>query len=401
MKQWDNATLQVADNFVQKYKHLNKNIAIDYLQQQIIEKNINCRLFTTHLKKAKIKIDNQIAKILTEYSPQAIKYINKPSRAICIKAILKDPSVIELVPQDAFLCNLAMNKEITTYPLIKDNLKTYSHYLKYENREKELKEILSEIANHRNLPKDVLFFNNDNFVFGVEFEFMTTKPIFELYLLLKEFVNIKIQSSKTNKGQQWVLTKESSDFNTYEISSKKLHSNNLLELYKVCTVMTTLEKFSHIKILPNVCGLHIHIDCAKKKYKDLIKYVTNYFYLQPAINKLVATERKNNPFCKILTSSIIEHMSDFGKLEHTIYEKLQKNKNYTVNPYAYFYHKSIEFRQHESVFGFTDVVYWIHAIRAIMNIKNQNSYIFFLDNLYDILNLKKKINKHYTDKYIK
>jgi len=389
-------------NFIEKYKN-NKNFAITYLNNCLLQQNVDIDKFIENLTKEKLNKQEieHITEVLITHDPYIIKMIDNPTRALCIKAILKNPYTIKIIPQDTFLTKLAMSKEIATYTLINNKFKTYEYYMKYKNEEVTLKQILIKIKEYDKIPEDILFILKMNLVVGIEIEFSTNKDIFELYLLLKKFVNIKISSSGINKGNQWLLSKENSKFNTYEISSKKLSLNNktdILELYKVCTALEVLEKFSRIKRIPEYCGLHIHVE--KKNYDSIIKDINNYLYLQPVLYKLVAIERRYNPFCIPLTQMIKNNMENYKKINSMTYTELKKNKYYSINPYAYFYNHTLEFRQHESIFNFTSIVHWIHILQSIMTLKKLNRQVLFLDSFYKIANINKKVRTYYTNKYI-
>lgn len=391
---------EMATKFIENYEKYGERKAIIRLNDHLTTKETHdVAPFIKKLEGANISITTNIAEMLIEHNPQAIGSISDPSRKLCIKAILACPAVIDIISQDSFLCKLAMNKDITTYPLIKDRFRTYEHCLKYNKREQELKEVLGKIKEARQPKIETL---SELPAFGIEMEFMTNKPIFEVYLLLKKYINIKIGSEK-NKGVGWMLTKENTRKDTlsvFEVSSKKLQPDNTLdvkELYQTCMLLEILQRFSHVTTDSNCCGLHVHINM-KGNYKEVIKHTSNYMYLQPALDKLFDNKRRYNHFCMPINNIVLD---DLENLSEKTYKKFA-NKLYSVNPYSYFYHETLEFRQHESIFSFIDIMRWLSIIQSLITLsETKNSYVLFLDDLYNILNVSKEIQKHYTNKYVK
>lgn len=390
---------EMAMKFIENHeKHGIKKAVIRLNGHLATKERYDVAPFIKKLEKANISITPNIAEVLINHNPQAITVIPNPSKKLYIKAILNTPAIISIIPQDSFLCKLAMNKDITTYPLIKEKFKTYEHCLIYGEREKELKKVLGKIKEARQPKIETL---SELPAFGIEMEFMTNKPIFEVYLLLKKYINISIGSEK-NEGSGWMLTKEDTRRDTlpvFEVSSKRLQPGNTLDikgLYQVCMLLEILQKFSHITTNPECCGLHVHIN--QENCEEVAKHTNNYMYLQPALDKLFANKRRYNHFCMPVTNAVLD---DLKNLSEKTYIKF-KDKFYSINPYSYFYHGTVEFRQHEAIFEFVNIMHWLSIIQSIITLpKRKNNYILFLDDLYNILNVSKETQEYYTNKYVK
>ena len=355
------------------------------------------------LEESKIKLNDKIYQAFIDIRPTLIKHIPKPSQNLCIRAIISDPYVINLVPQNKFLCQLAMKKNILVYKHIRDEFHTYEYYMQYHKREQKQKEILSEISASKP-PPNVSSILRPPFVFGVEIEFISHIPRAELYLLLKEFIDVKLDPINVSTDK-WALKKETSNSNMCELSSGILDIEDISDmndLYKVCNILTALQKFSRIKLDYTCCGLHIHVNARELEYADIIKTVSTYSRLQTTLDKLLVPERIINRFCMPVGNyHINSDMSNFTKLHNTPYTDLQGKKFYAINPYAYFYNSTIEFRQHESTFNFIDIIYWIHIIQSIISTKKLGHSVYFLKSLFNTLEIDKEVERYYTNKYLR
>jgi hypothetical protein len=391
---------EMANKFIENHEKYGEKQAVIRLDAHLTTKEVyDIAPFIKKLKEANITITPNIAEMLINHNPQAVVDIPNPSRKLYIKAILAKPAIIAIIPQDSFLCKLAMNRDITTYPVINEKFKTYDHCLIYNKREKELRTVLGKIKEARQPKIETL---SELPAFGIEMEFMTNKPIFEVYLLLKKYINISIGSEK-NEGSGWMLTQEDtkrSTLSVFEVSSKRLQPDNTLDikgLYQACMLLEILQKFSHVATNPDCCGLHVHINM-QENYEEVIKHTSNYMYLQPALDKLFVSNRRYNHFCMPITDTVLD---DLKNSSEKIYKELE-NRFYSINPYSYFCHGTLEFRQHESVFKFMSIVHWLSIIQSLITLpERKNNYILFLDDLYNILNVSKETQEHYTNKYIK
>jgi hypothetical protein len=328
--------------------------------------------------------------------------MSNPSQKLCIKAIIADPHIIKDVPQNKFLCRLAMKKNISVYNRIDEEFRTYEYYMQYHKQEQKQKEILSKINTHK--PSlGIVNIIKPPFIFGVEIEFVSDVPRVELYLLLKEFIDVELDPANTNVDK-WALKEENSSDDMCELSSGILDvgdKKDMADLHKVCNVLSVLQKFSRISLNYNYCGLHIHVDARESEYTDVVKQVATYSCLQTMLDKLLAPERIVNEFCMPADDHLIHSdMSDFTKLHNTPYVELRQDKFYSVNPYAYFYNDTVEFRQHESTFNFKDIIYWLHTIQSVMSVDKLDRHIYFLKPFFSILRLNQEAKKHYINKYL-
>ena len=383
---------------------VSEDMAIRYIKALANKRNYyrDMDALVVGLEEAKVELSDKIYQTFIDIRPQLIQYISDPPQKLCVRAIIADPHLIKSVPQNKFLCRLAMKKNISVYNKIDGEFRTYEYYMQYHKQEQKQKEILSKI-NTRKPSLSIVNILKPPFIFGVEIEFVSDVPRIELYLLLKKFIDIELDPTNINVDK-WALKEENSSDDMCELSSGILDiedKKDMADLHKVCNVLSVLQKFSRISLNYNYCGLHIHVDARESEYADVIKQVATYSLLQTMLDKLLAPERTVNEFCMPVDDHLIhDNMSNFTKLHNTPYVELREDKFYSVNPYAYFYNDTVEFRQHESTFNFKDIIYWLHTIQSIMYINKPDRHIYFLKPFFSLLRLNQEAKKHYINKYL-
>ena len=172
----------------------------------------------------------------------------------------------------------------------------------------------------------------------------------------------------TDHTNHWKLVTDSSlsGNNTFELVSPILHGEQgLEELEKVCWVLD----LCNAKVNDS-CGLHVHMDAAEFDLQTWKNLIITYKRLEKVIDHFMPLSRRNNRFCKGLTTiteATINRASNISDLRAAFYH----NRYHKINLEAYARHRTVEFRQHGGSTNFTKMSAWIHFLAKMITFAKQ------------------------------
>lgn len=133
--------------------------------------------------------------------------------------------------------------------------------------------------------------------------------------------------------------------------------NNEGELEAICASLAE----ARAKV-NRTCGLHVHFgrDCngAKIEAAHILNIYRAYAACQNAINSILPSSRRNNNYCRVLRSELINvrSLSEAGRYITSRYFAINVNSR----------HNTIEFRQHGGTIEFGKVSNWIKFLKALI-----------------------------------
>ena len=182
-------------------------------------------------------------------------------------------------------------------------------------------------------------------------------------------INVQVEGyNHTDHTDHWKLVTDSSlsGNNTFELVSPILHGEQgLEELEKVCWVLD----LCNAKV-NDTCGLHVHMDAAEFDLSTWKNLILTYKRLEGIIDNFMPRSRRNNHYCKALTSiteNSIKHARNIGELRAAFFH----NRYHKVNLEAYARHRTVEFRQHGGSTNFTKMSAWIHFLAKMITFAKQ------------------------------
>lgn len=182
-------------------------------------------------------------------------------------------------------------------------------------------------------------------------------------------INVQVEGyNHTDHTDHWKLVTDSSlsGNNTFELVSPILHGEQgLEELEKVCWVLD----LCNAKV-NDTCGLHVHMDAAEFDLTTWKNLILTYKRLEGVIDNFMPHSRRNNRYCKALTSiteNSIKHARNIGELRAAF----SHNRYHKVNLEAYTRHRTVEFRQHGGSTNFTKMSAWIHFLAKMITFAKQ------------------------------
>lgn len=147
------------------------------------------------------------------------------------------------------------------------------------------------------------------------------------------------------------------------------------------------------------CGLHVHIgasDLTDLQYKRIFK---NYARLQPVIDSFLPADRRNNGYCKHLTSEFntlnLEN-DNYSKKRFACNTRLfDASRYWVVNPCSYARHKTIEFRQYGGCVNFKEIQMWVLFVAKLVEYSKSYQIPSSYNSIDDLKFLTPSEKKHF------
>jgi len=179
--------------------------------------------------------------------------------------------------------------------------------------------------------------------FGMEFEggCSNSNGGFNAFVrALAEVVEIRSEAYNHDVKPHWKIVGDGSvhvdrEYYPLELVSPKLFAAEGIAQTKAA--LTAWNKFGSTS--NKSCGLHVHVDAYGWKRMDLIRLLQVWMKIEsPVLWKMVAPSRRNNQYCKAVTTYMIRQVAQQGVR--------LSDRYYSVNPSAFQRHGTIEFRLH-------------------------------------------------------
>ncbi len=206
--------------------------------------------------------------------------------------------------------------------------------------------------------------------FGVEIEAYNCDKECLARELREVGISVAVERYNHTTSDHWKLVTDSSlrGNNTFELVSPVLQGENgLRELQKVCWVL----EYCDAKVNDS-CGLHIHMDAADFTIETWRNLAITYKNLEGVIDSFMPESRRNNRYCKSLSSiqkERIERAETISELRGAFgYDRYVK-----LNLEAYARHRTVEFRQHSGTVNFTKMENWIRFISNMITFARRGS----------------------------
>lgn len=136
------------------------------------------------------------------------------------------------------------------------------------------------------------------------------------------------------------------------------------------------------------CGFHVHLDA---RHIDVKKMFHNLVCMQTLLFDMVDETRIENRFCQPLTTPIFDEVN--AGRQHAHWDAISK--------FAYYKHKTIEVRMHESTTDLNQVEKWVKLLHKIASYKGPSLKFGSLDDtLKQVKNLKldEELTKYIEEK---
>lgn len=203
--------------------------------------------------------------------------------------------------------------------------------------------------------------------FGVEIEFFGIDVNTTINGLRQSGIEVADFDGYTHKViNAWKVTTDASvsSIGTGRLSGLELVSpilyedEGLEELEKVYEVLSDLGASVN-----RSCGTHVHFDVSDYTLSDMVNFLNLYYKNQTLINYLVPLSRRDNQFCRSITTNKIREINnafDNGELigindiSHIIGTRYTK-----VNLRSYIKYGTVEFRQLNGTLDFSKTEAWI------------------------------------------
>lgn len=123
---------------------------------------------------------------------------------------------------------------------------------------------------------------------------------------------------------------------------------NVLHYNESADIMTRFcDALGSINTIVNkTCGLHIHVACEGLTAQQYCNTFVNYMYLSDLIESALPLSRRGCDWAQRLNRHKSNVLNATNPSE--MYDALDHNRYWQVNPNAYFRHHTIEFRQHSA-----------------------------------------------------
>lgn len=208
-----------------------------------------------------------------------------------------------------------------------------------------------------------------NRTFGIEIEFKSARPSFEIAQALTDAgIQTEAQSYNHATCQVWKIVSDASVRGGWELVSPPM--------------TFTAESFAQIETVSRVlaglgakidreCGLHVHHFAGDLTAGQVGKIVALYAKHESWIDAMMPVSRRgtNNVYTKSLNvlSTLAETVTAFAACKtRTDLENLLGNRYYKVNVHSYYRHKTLEFRHHSGTIEATKIINWVQITRALM-----------------------------------
>lgn len=147
------------------------------------------------------------------------------------------------------------------------------------------------------------------------------------------------------------------------VDQKFSHQVELCLLTKMSDLEADLIKLKKIitpaNFMPNTsCGFHVHLDA---RFGDVKKMFHNLACMQNVLFKMVAEHRQESKYCRPLNTPNFDEVDE--REEHAHWDAISK--------FAFFKHKTIEIRMHQSTCDLTLVLKWVKLLKKIADYKGE------------------------------
>lgn len=135
-------------------------------------------------------------------------------------------------------------------------------------------------------------------------------------------------------------------------------------------------------------GLHVHIGAQNISEEAYCNVFKNYQKLEKVIDTFMARSRRGNSsqWCRTL-----ERMDYTGcSTRRSVYEAMNGNRYFKVNPCSYSRHKTIEFRQHQGSTDFEKISNWVSFCAKLVAWSRKNVLQEEIESIDEIPFLTKK-----------
>lgn len=205
--------------------------------------------------------------------------------------------------------------------------------------------------------------------FGIEIEAYNCDKHYLARELSEAGINVSVEGYNHDTRNHWKIVTDGSltGNNTFELVSPILQGEaGLQELQKVCWVLD----YCDVKVNDS-CGLHIHMDAADFTIATWRNLAITYRRLERVIDGFMPASRRNNTYCKPLTS-ISEQRIQASQTITELRQAFGSNRYHKLNLEAYARHRTVEFRQHSGTTNFTKMENWIRFAANMITFAQQS-----------------------------
>ena len=277
-------------------------------------------------------------------------------------------------------------------------VRTFEMYARKHRAELELIESLDTISSVvRCIDFNALWKRLDaKSQFGIELEFI---PDCEA-VFVKKFIEAALKrcSNIVDSSKTFKLTPDLSAPSMYEVTTQPVTSWDILATwYCIMLCLNSLSKFKLLRVNDS-CGTHVHIDKSDTTYavvKDIEKvYLDNI----TVINRLITPKRVFNNYC---VPSVCSPRKTEEELMAMSAEELKKDKYHVVNTNAWFYFKTMEFRQYNSTLDIKSLLSWVEFLHKLVNNYETVGRCLTTKELFNRINLSEQASSVFVTKFMK
>ena len=206
---------------------------------------------------------------------------------------------------------------------------------------------------------------------GVEFEIFGVPRSQIIEAFRKKKLNIESESYNHTTRSYWKIVYDASVTGSEgcEVVSPVLTgTRGLVDLRRA------LQALSDCGALVNrSTGLHVHFGASGLSLQQWKNLLINYHGLEPIIDQMMQTTRRNNQYAQSLTTirdfvSKVQSDSSFNELRNTLGTRYRK-----VNLESFDRHGTVEFRQHAGNVEIDSVINWVLFLHYLIEVSKRRT----------------------------
>lgn len=141
-------------------------------------------------------------------------------------------------------------------------------------------------------------------------------------------------------------------------------------------------------------GLHVHVGADHLTGEQYVNVFKNYKALESVIDGFMARSRRGNDSC--WCKSLAHFDYQYCRNQHDVYNEMNGDRYYKVNPVAFYRHHTIEFRQHQGTTDFKKISAWVNFCVKLVAWSENNVLTSPVESINDVPFLTKTEKAYFT-----
>lgn len=294
------------------------------------------------------------------------------------------------------MCDIATKAYASLITEVPFSLRTLEMYARKESFHRQLLKSVEDISNIVKTT-DILSLQQNlaaKTAFSLEVEFLPIQDV----AVIKKYIETVLEKCD-NIPEYYKTFKITPDLSApamHEITALRVDSWEGIGVWLgIMLCLEALETFKLVKVNDS-CGIHLHSDQANSDYARIKAIERAYLNNITVITRLMTTSRTFNNYC---IPSVYSPRYKEDQLRAMSKEQLRATRYHVVNTNAWFYFKSMEFRQYNSTTKLASVFSWVEFINKLINSHETVGYCLTLKTLFNKLDLSKASTDYFLNKF--